>query len=548
MSTLENLLGRWGYVKARPKSKGSGIFASMAQDGDVDVDYTKVENQGRAYRQSEITYFCIHTKASTASSYRFDVLKRVEGEEGLESIPNHPLEMLIQRPNPVMHLTRQMLWIATISHVCITGNAYWYLEFAGNGEPERIIPMRPERVRVIPDAREYIAGYEYTARAGDRPIFLEPWEVVHFRNFHPSNDWYGLSDIEASAYSLEADIHSAAELNANLRNRGIPAMIVTTKNPVSKLAWDTFKRDWRREYSGYDNAGKTAFLEGAQIDVMPVAIPMRDLQRLESREYTADRLMMVHGIPAGLFAKNATEANALSARRTFMSSTIRPLHVMLAETIAAQIVMPFFGEEYTCDFESCLIDDLERRLQEMQIVANGIVDPGGLRRPIMTPNEFRKIYLGLDELPEEMLALPEPVAELEPEPVAEEEQIDDGPDEDVLEEMKAADLRKWRTVAMKAVKGEHDPGEREFVSDWISATEKAAIRSALTGARSLAEVRAVFDGCEIVGKADPLPAVPDEVEITDYDIERAIAKWNRIMPEVAGMLEAEVTNKRDFDA
>lgn len=50
------------------------------------------------------------------------------------------------------------------------------------------------------------------------------------------------------------------------------------------------------------------------------------------------------------------------------------------------------------------------------------------------------------------------------------------------------------------------------------------------------------------GADDPLPAIPRQVEITPEDVDEAIANWNELMPEFAGMLEAEVINQRDFDA
>ena len=41
------------------------------------------------------------------------------------------------------------------------------------------------------------------------------------------------------------------------------------------------------------------------------------------------------------------------------------------------------------------------------------------------------------------------------------------------------------------------------------------------------------------GANEPLPPVPSTVDITDADIERAIAKWDRILPDYRGLLDAE---------
>lgn len=43
-----------------------------------------------------------------------------------------------------------------------------------------------------------------------------------------------------------------------------------------------------------------------------------------------------------------------------------------------------------------------------------------------------------------------------------------------------------------------------------------------------------------LGASDPLPPLPDEVKITESDIDRATAEWDRIMPaEFRGLLDAE---------
>lgn len=49
------------------------------------------------------------------------------------------------------------------------------------------------------------------------------------------------------------------------------------------------------------------------------------------------------------------------------------------------------------------------------------------------------------------------------------------------------------------------------------------------------------------GADEPLPPVPDEVEITDADIRRAINAWDEAMPDYAGLLEAVVIGQENYD-
>jgi len=138
MALIDRLLDNLGLTtKARASTRTASILRYLpGMEGDEGPDYAKVENQQRAYGSSATVFWCVRQKANTASAYDFQVAKRVQGEESVEQIPNHPFEMLLQRPHP--HITRQDLFRATFSFLSINGNAYWYLAFDGSGEPVEI--------------------------------------------------------------------------------------------------------------------------------------------------------------------------------------------------------------------------------------------------------------------------------------------------------------------------------------------------------------------------------------------------------------------------
>lgn len=45
------------------------------------------------------------------------------------------------------------------------------------------------------------------------------------------------------------------------------------------------------------------------------------------------------------------------------------------------------------------------------------------------------------------------------------------------------------------------------------------------------------------GASEPLPPIPNEVEISEHDLERAAALWDELMPEYAGLLMAQNTSQ-----
>lgn len=71
--------------------------------------------------------------------------------------------------------------------------------------------------------------------------------------------------------------------------------------------------------------------------------------------------------------------------------------------------------------------------------------------------------------------------------------------------------------------------------------EEAAL--ALSASEGLTDNRARLTappaGIVPVDAAEPVGAVPDEVEITAADIDAALEAWDEIMPEYVGLLDAE---------
>lgn len=49
------------------------------------------------------------------------------------------------------------------------------------------------------------------------------------------------------------------------------------------------------------------------------------------------------------------------------------------------------------------------------------------------------------------------------------------------------------------------------------------------------------------GADEPLTPVPDEVAISDSDVDRAVAEWDELMPDYVGLLDAAVTGLAQFD-
>ena len=205
------------------------------------------------YTQSPWVYIAINRIAEAGALVPLNVYRQ-QNEQKI-AIDNHPLERLLNNPNPMT--SRFELFEQTLGSLELTGNAYWFLAGDARGQPREIWVLRPDRVTVVPDPVNVVRGYLYEID-GER-VPLDAIEVIHFRRWHPANDYYGLSPISAGQSAVLSDKHMA-DWNRNTfgKDNGVPAGIVNIKDFISDTDFERIKREWRNNYGG--TGRKTAFL------------------------------------------------------------------------------------------------------------------------------------------------------------------------------------------------------------------------------------------------------------------------------------------------
>jgi HK97 family phage portal protein len=277
----------------------------------------------------------------------------------------------------------------TVGGLEIHGNAYWFLAGEPGGAPQELWPLRPDRVSVVPDARRGVRGYVY--EVDGRQIPLEAAEVVHFRRWHPANDYYGLSALEAARLAVESD-RAMADWNRRYFGEGmaVPAGIVTIKERVSDADYERIKQEWRAAYGGRER--KTAFLRGTSVEWHNVGLSQHDMDFLNARRFNREEIFQIFGIPVGMFSENATEANALVGERVFVERTLWPKLVRIAEKITTDL-LPFYGAGLSGRFDDIRPMDRSQQFEEMR-----------LARGVLTVDELRARYFQLGPRPDDSRA------------------------------------------------------------------------------------------------------------------------------------------------
>ena len=284
-------------------------------------DYAALSKEG--FARNPIVHRCVRLIAEAAASTPLSV--RTPGEA------DHALADLLSQANPDQSFTE--LLEAHYGFLQISGNAY--LELATlDGVPREVFALRPDRMRVLPGKRGWPDGWEYSANgrkvtfARDRASGRSP--ILHMRLFHPTDDHYGFSPLEAAAASV--DIHNAGGAWAKglLDNAARPSgALIFNSGEGANLTDDQFDRlkaELSDAYTGPTNAGRPMLLEGG-LDWKPMALSPADMDFIDARREAAREIALAFGVPPmllGLPGDN-TYANYKEANLAFWRQTVLPL-------------------------------------------------------------------------------------------------------------------------------------------------------------------------------------------------------------------------------
>jgi HK97 family phage portal protein len=328
---MRNLLSRFRRPAEAKASRADAAIAVYVTGRPLWTprDYAALAREG--FQRNPVVHRAVRLVAEAAAALP---LSLVEGGRMLE---RHPLLALLRRPNPREGGARFLE--SVYGHLLVAGNAY--LEaVAVEGSPRELYALRPDRMRVVPGPDGWPAAYEYAVGA-ETVRFAQTGEtppILHLTLFHPTDDHYGLSPMEAAAVPL--DIHNAAGAwnKALLDNAARPcgALVLANGAPgMSEAQFARLKEELEKNYQGAANAGRPLLLEGG-LDWKPLSLTPKDMDFVEAKNAAAREIALAFGVPPlllGLPGDN-THANYAEANRAFYRQTVIPLVKRTAEAVA----------------------------------------------------------------------------------------------------------------------------------------------------------------------------------------------------------------------
>ncbi|NND21831.1 MAG: phage portal protein, partial [Silicimonas sp.] len=244
---------------------------------------------------------------------------------------------LVQRPNPAQ--SRAEFLEALYGQILLTGNGY--VEAVGpDGVPLELHVLRSDRIGLVPGADGWPVAYEYTVGARKHRFELGdgPAPICHIKSFHPQDDHYGLSPMQAAASAL--DVHNAASRwsKALLDNAARPSGAIVYQGGEGQLTPDQYDRllaEMEANHQGARNAGRPMLLEGG-LDWKPMGFSPSDMEFQKTKESAAREIALAFGVPPMLMGipGDATYANYQEANRAFYRLTVLPLVGKVTEAVS----------------------------------------------------------------------------------------------------------------------------------------------------------------------------------------------------------------------
>ena len=296
----------------------------------------------------------------------------------------HPVQRLLDSPNPFW--SRADLWRATETYLGLWGSAYWGLERDAAGRVAEIWPLRPDRMRVVPDSERYIKGFVVVGM-GQQLIPYVPEDVLWMRYFNPLEEHAGLSPIAPLRLSADMGLDALRANRNSLTNESTPGLFIETGDTPTDDEVKEFYDRWELRFKGVDKARRPVLLSGG-MKASNMGFSPKDMEYIQSLRWSLEDVARVYGVPKPMMGdlERISLANFQTARKVFWEDTIVPQLSFYRDALQ-QGLLPNLGlgtAELFVEFDLGAVEALQESANDRASRLQGYVKAG-----VMTINEVR---------------------------------------------------------------------------------------------------------------------------------------------------------------
>ncbi len=314
------------------------------------------------YHKNVIVYRCVNVIARAIASVPWLLYERKDDGSDHE-VYHHPLLDLLTQPSSTQ--AGSAFVENVVSYLLLSGNAYIEAVMNSVDQPVELYSLRPDRMAVVPGAGGEIEAYEYRVGGQTKRVNVMlsvPSPILHLKLFHPLNDYYGLSPLEAAASSIDQHNEVGGHNLSLLQNGGRPtgALMIKEQN-LTPDQRESLRDDLHQLYQGGGNAGKIMILEG-DFEWKEMGLSPKDLDFIEGKNVSAREISQAFGVPSILVGimGDATYANYKEARLHLWEDTVLPLLEFIAGELGGWLCQ-WFGKDLKLGYDTDAIPALAHK-------------------------------------------------------------------------------------------------------------------------------------------------------------------------------------------
>lgn len=365
-----------------------GIFDRLFQKRAIPTSAIAIVNPGapqsmpknydsfaaEGYQKNVIAYRCIERNADSVANLPVCLKKKTLGAAD-EEIYNHPVLELLRHPNPMQSYASFVK--SFVGYFTTSGNDYIHAVGPSPTQPPvELWHLRPDCIKIVPGQYNLPLKYIYQKKGSEVVFPVDPIDgscsVRHLKTFHPRNDLYGMSPIEAAAFSL--DQHNAVGMwNLSLlQNSARPSGMIIIKDASGTPggALEPNQREnliaqIKEQYASASNAGKIMVGEGG-MEWKEMGFSPQDMNWIEGKNTSARDIALALGNPPQMLGipGDNTYSNYEQAKLAYYIDTVIPLGKFWLEHLNSWLI-PSFGDESLClEIDENKIEALEPMRKE----------------------------------------------------------------------------------------------------------------------------------------------------------------------------------------
>lgn len=506
---ISNYLARQGFIKADYSAQvGRWLLPEAEAAGWTMPDPATHEQQSALYTTLNYIGTVVDIVTETCIDSDFDIVDKDTEKE----IDNHPLELLIEKPNE--YDSRTEFLRGHFSNRKLYGNSYWYLSRLNEkSPPDELYILSPQKITPVVNGKMGLKGYMYYPGNGDQ-IPLETWEIMHTKSYNPYSRYVGLSQLislAVVAYGAKAALEWNTRLFAQ-NNARLPGILAFAEM-IQDGDWEKMKREVANSAEKRNNMMLRGVGKGG-VEWMQGSATQREMEFLAGLKSNEEAIY--NRLAPGLYSTLQTSAltNGQNGLFLFMKSTIQPMLRELTDKMNSSL-LPAYGDNIKAEYEDVVPEDKAMEMAEIDQFSKfhtidevrvekfgNVPDPDPARGGLFVSQVTATTAAPVDVPPETM-----PVPEEQPMDMTQTPSMSPA-----VPDVVKADLDRWRK---KAVRLFTTPSQTERAEDFVRSNIPEAMRLEISekikACKSVDEVVSVFDTAKAEPVRDSVRALADAI-------------------------------------